>query len=184
MVGFSLTISLFTLVMGVLDSTITPPAKTSNYSTSMALSIIAHQQGIVTDNTHPGAALEAGIVQRALAAHNAYHGSGSSHEAHPEIQEYLENSTASAARYMADTIGDLESWPLDRLSSASVMLADEDRRATTYARPGSAPRQRPPEPAEQRSRPEVLGELPGLELPGRHVLPGALRRPGQPARHS
>lgn len=108
-----------------------------NYSTSMALSIIARRQGIMTDNTQPGAALQAGIVQKAFNAHNAYHGA----HAHPEIQEYIENSTASAAKYMASTIDDVKNWPLDRLSNGNAMLLlsnnananDNDAAATTYA---------------------------------------------------
>jgi rhamnogalacturonyl hydrolase YesR len=94
----------------------------------MALSIIARQQGIMTDNTQPSSALQAGIVQKAFAAHNAYHGG------HPEIQEYMDNSTASAAKYMANTIDDVKNWPLDRLSNGNAMLLsyhnDPDPQAT------------------------------------------------------
>lgn len=93
------------------------PGALGKYSTSMALSIIARQQGIMTDNIHPASALQAGIVQKAFAAHNAYHGP------HPDIQDYIDDSTASAAKYMIETIDDIKKWPLDRLSNGNAMLS-------------------------------------------------------------
>lgn len=89
-------------------------------STCMALSIIARQQGIMTDNTTPGSALEAGIVQKAFAAYNAYYG------VHAQIQEYIDHSTTSAAKYMSSTIDDVKNWPLDRLSNGNAMLTGTD----------------------------------------------------------
>ncbi|KAG6368876.1 hypothetical protein INS49_003094 [Diaporthe citri] len=89
-------------------------------STDMALSIIARQQGIMTNNTTPGSALQAGIVQKAFAAYNAYYGR------HAQIQEYIDHSTISAARYMASTIDDVKDWPLDRLSNGNAMLSGND----------------------------------------------------------
>lgn len=86
-------------------------------STDMILSIIARQQGIMTDNISPGCALQAGIVQKAFSAYNAYYGR------HDQIQEYINNSTISAARYMASTIDDVKDWPLDRLSNGNAMLS-------------------------------------------------------------
>lgn len=89
-------------------------------STYMALSIIARQQGIMTNNTTPSSALEAGVVQKAFAAWSAYYGM------HPQIQEHLDRSTASAAMYMASTIDDVKNWPLDRLSNGNAMLSHHD----------------------------------------------------------
>lgn len=85
-------------------------------STSMALSIIARQQGIMINDTLPAAALQAGIVQKAFAAYIAYHG------AHDKIQEYINISTASAAKYMSSTMADIQRWPLDRFSNGNAML--------------------------------------------------------------
>lgn len=85
-------------------------------STDMVLSIIARQQGIMTNNTAPGSALQAGIVQKAFAAYNSYYGR------HAQIQEYIDHSTMTAARYMASTIDDVKDWPLDRFSNANAML--------------------------------------------------------------
>lgn len=89
-------------------------------STNMALSIIARQQGIMINNTTPSSALQAGIVQKAFAAYNQYYG------AHPQIQEYIDHSSAASARYMASTIDDVKNWPLDRLSNGNAMLRGTD----------------------------------------------------------
>lgn len=89
-------------------------------STSMALSIIARQQGIMNDSTTPSSALQAGIVQKAFAAHNTYYGK------HAQIQEYIDQSTAAAAKYMASTIDDVKNWPLDRFSNGNAMLSGTD----------------------------------------------------------
>lgn len=96
-----------------------PPYNPFN-STYMALSIIARQQGIMTNNTTPSSALEAGIVQKAFSAWSAYYGM---HPPGPQIQEHLDRSTASAAKYMASTIDDVKNWPLDRLSNGNAMLS-------------------------------------------------------------
>lgn len=89
-------------------------------STYMVLSIIARQQGIMINNTTPASALQAGIVQKAFAAWNAYYG------VHPQVQEHIDHSTASAAKYMANTIDDAKKWPLDRLSNGNAMLSGHD----------------------------------------------------------
>lgn len=89
-------------------------------STSMILSIISREQGIMTNNTSPGSALQAGIVQKAFTAYNAYYGR------HAQIQEHIDRSTISAARYMASTIDDVKDWPLDRLSNGNAMLGGGD----------------------------------------------------------
>lgn len=89
-------------------------------STDMVLSIIARQQGIMANNTTPGSALQAGIVQKAFTAYNTYYGR------HAQIQEYIDHSTMSAARYMASTIDDVKDWPLDRFSNANAMLSGSD----------------------------------------------------------
>ncbi|KAG8159670.1 hypothetical protein KVR01_010307 [Diaporthe batatas] len=91
-----------------------------NTSHHMALSIMSRKQGIMTpaSPSDPGAALEAGIVQKALAAYTSYHGTD------PEIQAYIDLSTVSAARLMADEAADLARWPLDRLAVGNAMLAD------------------------------------------------------------
>lgn len=89
-------------------------------STYMALSIIARQQGIMTNSTTPSSALEAGVVQKAFSAWSAYYGM------HPPIQEHLDRSTASAAVYMTSTIDDVKNWPLDRLSNGNAMLSRHD----------------------------------------------------------
>lgn len=102
---------------GLGKSSQAAPGVLGKYSTSMALSIIARQQGIMTDSTQPSSALQAGIVQKAFAAHNAYY------SAHPDIQDYIDDSTASAAKYMVDTIADIKKWPLDRLSNGNAMLS-------------------------------------------------------------
>lgn len=102
---------------GLGKSSQAAPGALGKYSTSMALSIMARQQGIMTDSTQPSSALQAGIVQKAFAAHNAYYG------AHPDIQDYIDDSTASAAKYMVDTIADIKKWPLDRLSNGNAMLS-------------------------------------------------------------
>lgn len=89
-------------------------------STDMVFSIIARQQGIMTNNTAPGSALQAGIVQKAFTAYNSYYGR------HAQIQEYIDHSTMAAARYMASTIDDVKDWPLDRFSNANAMLGGGD----------------------------------------------------------
>lgn len=89
-------------------------------STSMILSIISREQGIMTNNTSAGSALQAGIVQKAFTAYNAYYGR------HAQIQEHIDRSTISAARYMASTIDDVKDWPLDRLSNGNAMLGGGD----------------------------------------------------------
>ncbi|KAL1864569.1 hypothetical protein Daus18300_007584 [Diaporthe australafricana] len=89
------------------------------YSTQMAMSIIARQQGILNDINIPGLALQAGIVQKALSAWTVQYGD------HELIHNHICNSTASAARYMTSTINDLKQWPLDRFSSGNAMFGSE-----------------------------------------------------------
>lgn len=95
-----------------------PTVFAGNISYTMALSIISRNQGIMTTATDPGAALQAGIVQKAFAAYTAYHGP------QPEIQAHIDNSTAAAAELMTHEAADLTSWPLDRLSVGNAMLDD------------------------------------------------------------
>ncbi|POS81017.1 glycosyl Hydrolase Family 88 [Diaporthe helianthi] len=109
-------------------SSAAPTTSTGPISYRMALSIMSRQQGIMNTTTEPGAALQAGIVQKAFAALNAYHGSSQ-----PEIQAYIDKSTAAAASLMTNEAADLTHWPLDRLSNGNAMLADTTNSPTVAA---------------------------------------------------
>lgn len=104
-----------------------PTASPGNISYMMARSIISRKQGIMTTPTEPGAALQAGIVQKAFTAYTAYHGP------HPEIQAYVDDSTLAAAELMTHEAADLTSWPLDRLSAGNAMLSDKTGNPTIAA---------------------------------------------------
>ncbi|KAI3394016.1 hypothetical protein diail_3334 [Diaporthe ilicicola] len=96
------------------------PPLSGNYSTDMVLSIISRQQGFMNDTKQPSLALQAGIVQKALAAWSAQYGENAM------IRQYIGSVTASAARYMTNTIDDLKHWPLDRLSAGTSMFGSQD----------------------------------------------------------
>lgn len=88
----------------------------SSYSTWMAESLIARQQGIVTDPDNAAQALQAGFTQKALTAVL---------DRYPKqqlIRDYLHRSTQAVADYLTSPVADVDNWPLDRLSNGNAMV--------------------------------------------------------------
>ncbi|KAK2598687.1 hypothetical protein N8I77_012079 [Diaporthe amygdali] len=124
MTGILLILSFVTLgvisAAGALRNVSHPlPPSTKIYSTDMAMSIIARQQGLMNSTKEAGLALQAGITQKAMIAWSAQYGG------HPLIYKYIIDSADATAAFMADTIDDLKLWPLDRLSAGNALFLSD-----------------------------------------------------------
>lgn len=91
----------------------------TGFSIWMAESLIARQQGVVTNPVGVSQPLQAGITQKALAAVlDTYPKS----QSELLFRDYIRRSTEVVAPYLSDALHDVRDWPLDRLSNGNAMF--------------------------------------------------------------
>ncbi|KAI1432602.1 Six-hairpin glycosidase-like protein [Xylaria sp. CBS 124048] len=87
------------------------------YSQRMATSIMSRSQGIMTGTGGSSEALQAGFVQRALTVLSEQYPDDTA-----EAQAYIRSSVSSTTLFLSNATNDVDTFPLDRLSTGNVML--------------------------------------------------------------